>query len=143
MVCTPGQNFSDKLMFPMLIKGTSAQKQYKPYIPSVKMLAEEVNQQKNDLSEIHDLAIGANFSGVAKYMKIGKMICCHINIICTSDVAPYGDIVSNFPSPISDVTYYKENGIQIFVSKNNTWSTCSSTIPKDIRIESYISYIAQ
>ena len=49
MVCVSGQNFSDKLMFPMLIKGTSAQKQYKPYIPSVKMLAEEVNQQKNDL----------------------------------------------------------------------------------------------
>ena len=52
MVCVPGQNFSDKLMFPMLIKGTSAQKQYKPYIPSVKMLAEEVKAQNESLSVI-------------------------------------------------------------------------------------------
>lgn len=51
MVCVPGQNFSDKLMFPMLIKGTSAQKQYKPYIPSVKMLADEVSAQNESLDD--------------------------------------------------------------------------------------------
>ena len=49
MVCTPGQNFSDKLMFPMLINGTSSQKQYKPYIPSVKMLADEISAQNESL----------------------------------------------------------------------------------------------
>ena len=34
-------------------KGTTAT-EYEPYIPSVKMLAEEVNQQKNDLSNLKD-----------------------------------------------------------------------------------------
>lgn len=32
---------------------------YKPYIPSVKMLAEEVNQQKNDLDKLNSLPIGS------------------------------------------------------------------------------------
>lgn len=33
--------------------------EYEPYFPSVKMLAEEVNQQKNDLDKLNSLPIGS------------------------------------------------------------------------------------
>ena len=104
---------------------------------------EAVTQIKNDLSEIHDLVIGANFSGVAKYVQIGKLICCHINLYATGDTEPYGDMLNGLPAPITDVTFYNENGLHIYVSRSNKWFSCGSTIPKDTIIQSYINYIAQ
>lgn len=48
---------------------------YEPYIPSVKMLADEVNQQKNDLSNIKDIETTTltTTSGTATLYKLGKM----------------------------------------------------------------------
>ena len=117
--------------------------EYVPYTGDGDTLTHDVAEIKNDLSEIHDLAIGANFSGVAKYVQIGKLICCHINLYATSDTEPYGNILEGLPAPITDVTFYNENGLHIYVQRGNNWFSCGSTVPKDTIIWSYINYIAQ
>ena len=50
-----GVTFNNEVVRPMLTENLDATyDDFKPYIPSVKMLADEVNQQKNDLSNLKD-----------------------------------------------------------------------------------------
>ena len=116
MVCTPGQNFSDKLMFPMLIKGTSAQKQYKPYIPSVKMLAEEVKAQNESLGEydINENATGS-YSGsnnfVMEWIKMCKATKGTYKLSYTINGSTGSSSEITLGKGINDKTLYRNVGL--------------------------------
>ena len=116
MVCVPGQNFSDKLMFPMLIKGTSAQKQYKPYIPSVKMLAEEVSAQNESLGEydINENATGS-YSGsnnfVIEWIKMCKATKGTYKLSYTINGSTGSSSEITLGKGINDKTLYRNVGL--------------------------------
>ena len=55
-----GVTFNNEVVRPMLTENLDATyDDFKPYIPSVKMLAEEVSAQKNDLDKLNSLPIGS------------------------------------------------------------------------------------
>ena len=105
---------------------------YKPYIPSVKMLAEEVNQQKNDLSNLKDGTTpaakavadedGNNIkSTYAKKTEAFETVTEDVNVVLNSDL---------FDSTYSDITCVRIGKLCVLSFTIRVQNTISSTVDK-------------
>ena len=68
LVCSSGETYHNVVIKPMITEDlTATYDDFVPYIPSVKMLAEEVNAQKNDLCKRVDYSTVDIFTAIKQY----------------------------------------------------------------------------
>lgn len=114
------------------IEEGSVATEYEPYIPSVKMLAEEVNQQKNDLSNLKDGTTpvakavadedGNNIkSTYAKKTEAFETVTEDVNVVLNSDL---------FNSNYSNITCIRIGKLCVLSFTLSVKNTISSTIDK-------------